>query len=102
MTIAGITFPLIIFRMNQVHAQDGESTKPTHNCTPAFSGQDKFWGYDKARWCCRVVGVACPTTSPTTSLPFDCNQEYFNWREKWSAGKQAWCCDHFEKGCEIT
>lgn len=37
--------------------------------------------------------------APSTSLPFDCDAGYFNWREGWSVQKQEWCCKFEQRGC---
>jgi len=34
-----------------------------------------------------------------TSLPYDCDAGYSNWRRGWSLGKKAWCCDHEGRAC---
>merc|ERR1711879_265274 len=35
----------------------------------------------------------------TTSCPYDCNAGFSNWQRGWPAGKKAYCCRVFRKGC---
>jgi len=41
-------------------------------------------------------------TASTTSLPFDCEDGFHEWRLKWSPGKQAWCCLREGLACPVT
>lgn len=60
------------------------------------------WSLAHQTWCCKVASIACPTTPTTTTLPFDCKEEFYEWQDLWSPGKKAWCCDHFGLGCPKT
>jgi len=52
------------------------------------------WATEKTLWCCRTLGVACPSS---TKRPFDCDNG-----SNWAADKTAWCCRNMGKGCATT
>lgn len=66
------------------------------------AGSPLVWTDDHKEWCCKTAEVACPTTVTTTTLPFDCKADFYDWHNLWSPGKKAWCCDHFGLGCPAT
>merc|ERR1712026_613715 len=43
--------------------------------------------------------VPPPAPIGTTSCPYDCNAGFSNWQRGWPAGKKAYCCRTFQKGC---
>lgn len=43
--------------------------------------------------------VRAPVTLTPSSAPYDCNAGLRNWQSVWSVPKQAWCCQHFTRGC---
>merc|ERR1719210_1781531 len=54
--------------------------------------------------CCSILLVALALLffwpfPKTTTLMFDCDAEYLQWRIKWSHVKKAYCCDFTNKGC---
>mmetsp|Transcript_1980 Transcript_1980/g.4742 ORF Transcript_1980/g.4742 Transcript_1980/m.4742 type:complete len:749 (+) Transcript_1980:79-2325(+) len=53
---------------------------------------------------CSLVDAGCTglQKDPTSPLSYDCNNGYIEWRIRWSAGKQAWCCLHANRGCRTT
>ena len=54
----------------------------------------------KKHYCCASHSLGCETTtSPATSLPFDCSAGFSNWQHGWSYAKRLWCCHHDHRGC---
>jgi len=35
-------------------------------------------------------------------LPHDCLREFDDWQRSWSDEKKEWCCQQFQRGCEIS
>lgn len=91
--IAGIVFMVCVFaRLSQIsQANSGD----LFDCF----GEVREWSYQRKHWCCRHRSIGCEST---TSAPFDCKTDYYNWRELWVPGKKAWCCDQFSIGCPAS
>jgi len=79
----------------------GGGGRTTYRCG-ADVGLPSVWTREHREWCCETIGVGCPTTLTTTTLPFNCKADFYDWRSLWSPGKKAWCCDHFGLGCPDT
>ncbi|CAE7518123.1 slc38a2 [Symbiodinium sp. CCMP2592] len=64
------------------------------------SADQHGWSEPKKHYCCASHSLGCETTtSPATSLPFDCSAGFSNWQHGWSYAKRLWCCHHDHRGC---
>mmetsp|Transcript_103561 Transcript_103561/g.221487 ORF Transcript_103561/g.221487 Transcript_103561/m.221487 type:complete len:388 (-) Transcript_103561:117-1280(-) len=81
------------------YARRGCPTTPAPmNCMVGNPHVD--WDLEKKTYCCATQRRGCPPTPrPTSSMPYDCNAGYVNWRAGWSSAKKAWCCSHSARGC---
>lgn len=72
------------------------------DCNAGFSRWELGWSTPKKNWCCAHGGHGCtrPPPMPTTSAPFECNDE--GAEDTWPATKSAWCCQRVSKGCTTT
>jgi len=63
------------------------------------------WSGEEQAWCCSRRGLGCTTEGPmtphTTTLPFNCAEDFATWETTWSISKQAWCCKHQRRGCAV-
>jgi len=80
-----------------------------YDCQAGFENWEKGWSPEKKRWCCKLVGLACPQdaalappvppTIPPPPDPYNCSSDFDNWIAVWSTAKQAWCCKHRGRAC---
>lgn len=89
----------------------GECTPDDAGCPTGHGSAKKFdceagratgWPSDKREWCCKHESRGCPTTTTTTSAPYDCHAGLSNFAKGWSKAKKGWCCKHKDLGCEAS
>ncbi|CAK9058148.1 unnamed protein product [Durusdinium trenchii] len=60
-------------------------------CLSHFSHWEA-WSPPKRHYCCAHYERACD--------PFDCNENFEEWKKQWSFAKKAWCCEKTKRACE--
>jgi len=70
------------------------TTKEGFDC---HDGLEEEWTRIKGLACCIRTGIGCLTMMQG----FDCKVGLHHWRDVWSEGKKAWCCQHHEAGCPL-
>merc|ERR1712217_720905 len=85
--------------------------KPAANASPAngvfdcSNGVQTLWPVTQQEWCCAHKHVGCytppgpPVADASSTMHFDCNAGFNNWKHGWSLPKQRYCCRTFSKAC---
>mmetsp|Transcript_36781 Transcript_36781/g.68453 ORF Transcript_36781/g.68453 Transcript_36781/m.68453 type:complete len:362 (+) Transcript_36781:78-1163(+) len=74
-----------------------ESAADGNDCN---AGDPSTWAEAKMTFCCTALGLGCTTALPQQSEVYDCTEGYANWKS-WPSGKQAWCCQHHGRACDL-
>jgi len=68
-----------------------------YNCVSGYALWKMKWSMPKKIWCCQHDNRGCvPSTSTTTSAPFNCQAASPN---SLSANHRTWCCTYQNIGC---
>lgn len=90
-----------------------ERTKLAINCSVDSELWETGWSELKKLYCCKEVGKGCEarngkakahaaqSLSSTKSTLYDCSAGWSDWYVRWTAKKQAWCCQSAGRGCLV-
>lgn len=93
--------------------RDVEGERLAINCSVDSEHWERGWSELKKLYCCKEVGKGCEARNGGAEMPaaqaspsnrstlYDCGAGWSDWYVRWTAQKQAWCCQSVGRGCLV-